>query len=158
MTYREILRALKSHSNPENIAGMARFGITAKKAYGVPAPALHKLARQIGKDHDLAQRLWGTGIHDARGLAALIDDPQQVTEEQMESWVADFDNWATCDGVCLHLFDRTPFAYEKARAWARREETFVRRDSTELKDEGTIGLGRAEEPGGSLAIHYKAQD
>ncbi len=35
------------------------------------------------------------------------------------------------------------------------EETFVRRDSTELHGEGTIGLGRSEEPGASLAIHFK---
>jgi adenylate cyclase len=38
------------------------------------------------------------------------------------------------------------------------EESFVRRDSTELGVEGTIGLGRAEEPGTSLSIHYKAVD
>ncbi len=35
------------------------------------------------------------------------------------------------------------------------EETFVRRDSAELVGEGTIGLGRTEEPGSSLAVHYK---
>ncbi len=127
MTYPQILRALKSHYKPENVAGMARFGIATKKVYGVPAPALHKLARQIGKDHDLAQRLWGSGIHDARLLAALIDDPKQVTVEQMESWVTDFDNWAVCDGVCLHLFDRTRFAHSEAVAWTTRDEEFVKR-------------------------------
>lgn len=36
------------------------------------------------------------------------------------------------------------------------EETFVRRDSMEINGEGTIGLGRAEEPGASLAIHFKS--
>jgi hypothetical protein len=36
------------------------------------------------------------------------------------------------------------------------EESFVRRDSTELGEEGTIGLGRAEEPGAALAINYKS--
>ena len=40
----------------------------------------------------------------------------------------------------------------------RGDEVFVRRDSTELNGEGTIGLGRAEEPGASLAIHYKSID
>jgi len=127
MTYREIIRTLKSHYKPENIEGMARFGIVTKKAYGVPAPALRKLAKEIGRDHDLAQRLWSSGIHDARLLAALIDDPACVTEEQMERWVKDFDNWAVCDGVCLHLFDRTPFAYDKAAEWTEREEEFVKR-------------------------------
>ncbi len=36
----------------------------------------------------------------------------------------------------------------------RGEETFIRRDSAEIKGEGTIGLGRAESPGASLAIHF----
>ena len=127
MTYQHILRILKSHYKPENIEGMARFGIVARKAYGVPTLALRKLAREIGKDHALAQRLWASGIHDARGLAALIDDPAEVTEDQMESWVADFDNWAVCDGVCLHLFRRTPFAHGKAIEWTARDEEFVKR-------------------------------
>jgi len=37
----------------------------------------------------------------------------------------------------------------------RGQETFVRRDTTELGDEGTIGLGRAEGPGSNLAVYYK---
>ncbi len=127
MQYRDILKILKSHHKPENIEGMARFGITSKKAYGVPMPELRKLARQIGKDHDLAQRLWASGVLDARTLAALIDDPEQVTEEQMESWVADFDNWAICDTCCGSLFDRTKFAHRKAVEWSKREEEFVKR-------------------------------
>jgi 3-methyladenine DNA glycosylase AlkD len=127
MTYQHILRTLKSHYKPENIEGMARFGIVAKEAYGVPAPALRKLAREIGRDHALAQRLWASGIHDARVLAALIDDPAQVTEEQMESWVGDFDNWGVCDACCGVLFDRTEFAYRRAVEWSRRDEEFVKR-------------------------------
>ena len=127
MTYQHILRTLKSHYKPENIEGMARFGIVTKKAYGVPAPALRKLAREIGKDHALAQRLWSSGIHDARVLAALIDDPAEVTEEQMESWAADFDNWGVCDACCGNLFDKTGFAYRKAVEWSRRDEEFVKR-------------------------------
>jgi 3-methyladenine DNA glycosylase AlkD len=127
MRYGEIMALLRSHYKPENIEGMARFGIVTKKAYGVPMPELRRLARQIGKDHDLAQRLWASGVLDARTLAALIDDPEQVTEEQMESWVADFDNWAICDTCCGSLFDRTKFPYRKALAWSKREEEFVKR-------------------------------
>ena len=127
MTYRAILQHLKSYYKPENVEGMARFGIVSKKVYGVPTPALRKLAREIGKDHQLAQRLWTTGILDARALAALIDDPAQVTEEQMEAWVRDFDNWATCDVCCSNLFDRTPFAHRKAAEWSKRDEEYVKR-------------------------------
>jgi hypothetical protein len=38
------------------------------------------------------------------------------------------------------------------------EETFIRRDSTELVGEGIIGLGRVAKPGTPLAIHYVLED
>lgn len=127
MTVREILQHLESLGTPENAAGMARFGIKTKTAFGVSAPEIKKLAKEIGKNHDLARELWATGVHEARIAAYLIDNPEEVTGEQMESWANDFDNWAICDGACGHLFCRTAFAYEKAFAWSEREEEFVKR-------------------------------
>jgi len=127
MTLNRVLKRLKSESNPAAVRGMARFGITAAKAYGWSAPALKKFAREIGKDHDLAQRLWSTGILEARSLAGLIDEKQKVSELQMEDWVKDFDSWAVCDGTCLNLFRYTPFAYKKCREWSVRQEEFVKR-------------------------------
>jgi 3-methyladenine DNA glycosylase AlkD len=88
---------------------------------------LKKFAREIGKHHDLAQRLWSTGILEARALAALIDEKEKVTEAQMEDWAKDFDSWAVCDGTCLNLFRRTPFAHKKCREWSERQEEFVKR-------------------------------
>jgi 3-methyladenine DNA glycosylase AlkD len=127
MEYADILRKLKSYYNPRNIAGMARYGINVKKAYGVPAPVLRQMARAHRKDHSLAERLWASGIHDAKGVAGLIDDPAQVTEEQMERWARDFDSWAVVDGTCNNLFRMTPFAYRKAVDWAARDEEYVKR-------------------------------
>jgi 3-methyladenine DNA glycosylase AlkD len=126
-TIPEILAYLKSKGNPRNVAGMERYGIVAKKAFGAPTPVLTALARSIGKDHKLSLSLWKTGVLDAQILAAFVDEPGRVTERQMESWVRDFDNWAICDGVCLHLFGKTPFAHTKALEWSKREEEFVRR-------------------------------
>lgn len=88
---------------------------------------LHKLAREIGKNHALAGQLWDSGVHEARLLAALVEDPRQVTEEQMEGWVAAFDSWDVCDNCCGSLFDKTPFAYRKVVEWSAREEEFVKR-------------------------------
>ena len=127
MTFKHVLKNLESRSNPAAVRGMARFGITAAKAFGWSTPALKKLARQIGKDHDLAQRLWATGILEAQALAGLIDEKQSVSERQMEDWARDFDSWAVCDGTCLNLFRYTPFAYKKCREWSERQEEFVKR-------------------------------
>jgi 3-methyladenine DNA glycosylase AlkD len=106
---------------------MVRYGITSRKVFGISAPILRTMAKEIGENHALALRLWSTGYLEARILAALIDDPGAVTRKQMERWVADFDNWAVCDACCGNLFDRTPFAWEKAVAWSCRKEEFVKR-------------------------------
>jgi 3-methyladenine DNA glycosylase AlkD len=127
MTLNQVFKRLKSESNPAAVRGMARFGITAAKAYGWSTPALKKFAREMGKDHELALRLWSTGILEARALAALIDEKEKVTEAQMEAWARDFDSWAVCDGTCLNLYRYTPFAYKKCWEWSERQEEFVKR-------------------------------
>lgn len=123
----EILRKLKSLSDPKAVEGMARFGINPKKTYGVSVPSLRAMAKEIGRNHVLAQQLWSSGIHEARILAGMIDIPDMVTEEQMESWVKDFDSWDVCDQCCSNLFDKTGFAFKKAVEWSSRNEEFVKR-------------------------------
>jgi 3-methyladenine DNA glycosylase AlkD len=127
MNYDEILRELKKHANKANVAGMARFGINPKGTLGLSMPFLRALAKRIGSDHALAHRLWGSGIHEARILAALVDDPARVNSAQMERWVKDFDSWDVCDQVCGCLFDRNRLARRKAALWAARKPEFVRR-------------------------------
>ncbi len=127
----EIIEKLQSLENPENIAGMKRFGIVAKKTFGVSAPVLKNLAKEIKKQtedrHKLALELWETEIHEARIIAYLIDDAKKVSEKQMDSWTEDFENWAICDGTCGHLFCKTEFAYKKVFEWSERDEEFVKR-------------------------------
>jgi len=122
-----LIDKLKSLSDPEAVAGMARFGINSKNTYGVSIPVLRKMAKEIGRNHLLAQRLWNSGVHEARILAGMIDSPEEVTEKQMERWVKDFDSWDVCDQVCSNLFDRTQFAHKKAMDWSKRGEEFVKR-------------------------------
>lgn len=127
MTLEEIVEKIKSLYNPANVKGMARYGISSVNTYGVPMPVLRAMAKELRKDHSLALELWETGIHEARILASLIDDPRQVTEKQMEKWVGDFDSWDVCDQCCSNLFYKTPFAFAKAHEWSARQEEFVKR-------------------------------
>ena len=115
-------------ANPADLDGMARFGIqTSNSLGGIAMPRLQKLAKEIGKDHQLAGQLWASGIREARLLACMVADPKATTREQMERWVADFDSWDVCDTCCGYLFDRTSVAYSKALEWSSREEEFVKR-------------------------------
>jgi 3-methyladenine DNA glycosylase AlkD len=124
----QVLAELRSLADPSQLAGMARFGIATDHALGgIGMPRLRRMGRELGPDHDLAEALWGTGVHEARLLAAFVDDPALVKVEQMERWAGGFDSWDLCDTVCGSLFDRTPFAHDKAVAWSGREEEFVKR-------------------------------
>ena len=127
MQYDDILKKLKSLSDPKAVEGMARFGINPENTFGVSIPNLRKMAKEIRIDHALAQQLWASGIHEARILASMIDDPKMVTEEQMERRVKDFDSWDVCDQCCMNLFGKTKFAYEKAVEWSSDDKEFIKR-------------------------------
>lgn len=125
-TAARIVAELRAAGTAENRAGMAHFGITGNTA-GVSLTAMKPIARRFARDHALAAALWKSGLHEARILACDLDEPAKVTAEQMDAWAADFDNWALCDGACLHLFVKTPFVEEKIRQWAADRREFVRR-------------------------------
>ncbi|MFH0768230.1 MAG: DNA alkylation repair protein [Chloroflexota bacterium] len=128
----DVLGRLKEKARPDQLEGMARYGISVEKRLGVSIPDLRKLAKEIRQDHELALELWKTGIADARILAAMIDDPQKLTEEQMEDWVKDINSWDVCDQVCMNLFEKTPLAWKKIHDWSVREEEFVKRTAFSL--------------------------
>lgn len=129
MLVNEVIEQLKSLANPtpDNLKGMARYGINTERALCVSTPDVQKLGKQIGRNHSLALELWQAGWREARILAAMVDDPQQVTSEQMDSWAMDFDSWDVCDATCLYLFSWTGLACEKAVCWSAREEEYVKR-------------------------------
>lgn len=126
-TCRQCLGALRRLGSRRNVRGMARFGIRARNVYGVSKPRLDALARRVGKSHALALQLWNSGVHDARILAGLVDQPQLVSAAQMDRWVRDFDNWDVTDGTCCHLFAHTAFAWQKALEWSRKPVEFQKR-------------------------------
>src|SRR5262245_38675562 len=118
----DVLAELHAKASPANVAGMARFGIVGAQRLGVSMPELRRIAKAAGRDHQLALALWRTGIPEARIVAALVDQPAQLTEQQMDDWAAEFDSWDVCDQVCMNLFDKTPLAWQKVRDWAERDE------------------------------------
>jgi len=123
----KVLAELQRLSNPTNVAGMARFGIVGKKLLGISVVQLRAIAKRTGRDHELAEALWASGIFEARILAAFVAEPGRVTRRQANSWAKDFECWADCDGLCLHLFRKTHFAHELAVAWSGRREELVKR-------------------------------
>jgi 3-methyladenine DNA glycosylase AlkD len=124
-----VVAALKRAGSPAYKADMTkRYGIITKaEVYGVTVATLRKMAKEIGNDNALAEKLWATGIHDARMLAAMVDDPALVTPAQMDRWVKDMDNWGIVDTACFHYWDRSPHAFKQIEKWAKSKDEFTKR-------------------------------
>lgn len=139
-----VMAALRQAATSHDLANLSRFAIDAPGALGVSMANLQKIAKPLGRDHDLAAGLWETGVHEARMLASLVDDPAQVTPAQMDAWRADFDNWAIVDTVCFKLFDQSPHAFAKVGQWAQANDEFGKRAAFALL--------------ACLALHRKGDD
>jgi 3-methyladenine DNA glycosylase AlkD len=131
-TIQDVVNKLESLAKPENLEGMARFGISSEGRLGLSVPEMRKIAKEIGKDHELGLGLWKTGYAEARIIAGFISEPEKLTDAQMEAWVKDFNSWDVCDQLCGSLFDKSPLAWKKVYDWADREEEFVKRTSFTL--------------------------
>jgi len=140
----DAVASLKKLGSKAGRDGMARYGLPSEKAFGVPMNQIQKLAKSLGRDHELAAALWASGWYEARLLACYVDLPERVTPSQMDRWRRDFDNWGICDTVCFVLFDRTPNAFDKVKQWSRLADEFGRRASFALL--------------ASVALHEKTAD
>ena len=162
MNYEEIIKKLYLLENPENVKGMARYGINQKNNLGISIYQLRPIAKEIGKNHELALKLWDSKIHDARLMACFIDEPERVTTDQMDDWVNDFDSWDICDQACTSLFDLSPLAYEKVFQWAEHEKEFVKRAAFSLIAGLTVHDKKANDKNFEdflpLLIHHAVDD
>jgi len=127
-----VIASLKRISSKKVRDGMARFAIPSDKAFGVSVGVMRQMAKGLGRSHALAAGLWATGWYEGRMMAAFVDEPAEVTPEQMDRWCGEFDNWAICDTVCFHFFDRTSHAWKKLAPWSKLPEEFPRRGAFAL--------------------------
>jgi len=129
----DIVEKIKSLENPENIKGMARFGIRPKaEVYGVPMPKLRQMAKEIKKDHKLAKELFKSGVHEAKVLATIIARKEELTEKEIEEWIKTFDSWDIVDQCCQNLFWQSEICRKKISEWAEKEDEFIRRTAFSL--------------------------
>jgi len=131
MTKTQVLALLKENRNERGIANWnKREAKNGKlKSFGIGLTQLRKLAKQVGRDHKLAQQLWQTDIYDAKIIGLLIDDPKQLSREQAEEQVEALEGgmlshvFASCDATLA----KTPFAFELVRDWTTRQDDMRRR-------------------------------
>lgn len=118
---------LRALADAKTLEGMSRYAIPSEGAFGVPVGKIRAYAKELGRQHALALKLWKTSQYECRMLACFLADPARITPAEMDAWTKTFDNWAVCDTACFHLFDRTPHAFAKVRKWGRSRDEFVKR-------------------------------
>lgn len=131
-TKEAVLPELKQVADPKVRLKLAYFGVNVPKAYGITTPVLHAFARHIGRDQELAEQLWSSGIHEARILATLIGEPEKITSAEMERWVRDFDSWDVVDSACCYLYAFAKPAWDKIHEWSTRRPEFEKRAAFSL--------------------------
>ncbi len=126
MTKTEVMNLLKSHRNERGMQNWEKLGAGTKglTSFGMGLTQLRKIAKQVGRDHTLAQRLWKTDNYDAKVIALLIDDPLQMTPEQAEEQVEEVGAamlahvFSSCDATLA----KTPFVVELACRWIEHRD------------------------------------
>ena len=114
--------------NPRNIEGMKRFGIRPNDIlYGISVLEIRKMGKQIGKNTELALKLWNSKIHEARILATIIAEADKLTSTQLDKWVSEVKSWDTNDQLCGNLLWRLKSPEIKINKWSKDKREFVRR-------------------------------
>ena len=132
MEYEEIIKKFESLRNEENIRGQERFGIKSSKSYGIRMPEIRKIAKEVGHNHNIAVQLWNQGYHESKILAFMVEEKDKFTEEQLDSWIKDFDSWDVVDQACINFLRHVDFAINKIPEWAESDEEFIKRTAFSL--------------------------
>jgi len=104
-----------------------KFGVVSHNSLGIYHKDLRVIAKEIGRDNDLALQLFDSGIYEARLLCSKIFNPKDLTSDLMETWVVTFENWEICDSFCMGLFAKSELAIDKIQNWTKREAEFEKR-------------------------------
>ncbi|WP_448626007.1 DNA alkylation repair protein [Geodermatophilus sp. URMC 64] len=152
-----VLDRLRALADPSRLPGMARYGIGGGAALGVTVAELRVLAKELGRSHELAAGLWASGIHEARLLAGLVEEPAAADADQLDAWAADFRSWDLCDQVCQNLVRHTPFAWDKALEWSARPEPYVKRAGFAVMAGLAVSDKRADDDRFEAFLHAVAE-
>ena len=125
MTYTQVMKELKNMGTAQNRKVYGRHGV-GQNMFGVSFANLNLLTKKIKTDQDLAVKLWESGNHDARILATMIADPEQINSSTLDAWAKALDNYVITD-TFSSLAGKTPYARKKAEKWTRSKNEWIGR-------------------------------
>nr|MBD3623570.1 DNA alkylation repair protein [Sunxiuqinia sp.] len=124
--FRDLLAKIRRLKNGETVAQMKAYGLVYKINWGASVVSLRELAKSYERNHLLALKLWNKQWRETMILATLLDEPEKVTEEQLDFWTKSFITTEIAEQAVANLFVHTKFAYVKALEWCRGKKHLVR--------------------------------
>ncbi len=120
MNTKQVHQLLLANRNERGVDNWNKIDDTGGlKSYGIGLTLLRKLAKQIGRNHQLAKELWASEYYDAKVISLLIDEPNLITREQAERQVEELNA-----GMLRHVFSscdatlsKTSFVVELSQKW-----------------------------------------
>lgn len=123
----DIIARVRQRMNGAVVESMRESGIIYKVNYGVTIPELQQIAQPFKGDHDLAIRLFEEDIRECKIMASMIDDPEKVTGDQIDSWSEEFNNHEIIEQVCNNLFWKSDFALARSYEWCLDEDALLKK-------------------------------
>jgi hypothetical protein len=124
--FQDILRKIRPLQNGEVADSMSKRGIEYKVNLGASVISLQKLAAQYKPNHLVALKLWNKQWRETMILATLMDEPESVTNNQMDFWVKSFHNIEIAEQAAMNLFSKTINAHEKAAEFCLGKKTLIK--------------------------------
>lgn len=124
--FQRIIGLIKAHKNGEIAEMMKQKGLNYKQIWGASVIDLREIANQFESSHLLALKLWNKQCRETMILATLLDEPKEVTEEQMDFWTKTFDNTEIAEQASANLWVKSKFAFVKSLEWCRGKKHLIR--------------------------------
>lgn len=124
MTFKEIFNELEGLGTEQNRKIYMRHG-SGQNTYGVSFRNLRKMAKAIGKDHELALALWESDNVDAQSLATMIMDPLKLDIKKTELWLKNL-KYSLLIGLLAEVVSKTDFAYAALKKWTSRKSAPIK--------------------------------
>lgn len=113
----EIKRSFRLLMNGPVSQSMREKGMDYKLNWGVSLPHLQEVAREYGKDRDLAIALWKEDIRECKILATLIMPANEMSRELVDVWMEQLHGQEMAEMLSFHLLQHLDFAPALAYEW-----------------------------------------
>jgi hypothetical protein len=124
--FRQILAKIQMAKSGEIVDQMKQLGLVYKVNWGASILSLREIALQYSHNHLLALKLWNKQWRETMILAAMLDVPAEVTEEQMDYWTKSLETTEIAEILNTYLWSKTKFAFVKTLEWCRGKKHLVR--------------------------------